>query len=98
MQNAEQSLTLKLTTGQAVSALLTEASDAFGYLVLANGAGGGMRHPFMAAVATGLAERGVSVLRYQFPYMEAGSKRVDSPPIAHSGVPGRQPRCDHRQR
>jgi len=43
--------------------------------VLAHGAGAGMAHPFMASVAQGLAERGVATLRYQFPYMERGSKR-----------------------
>jgi predicted alpha/beta-hydrolase family hydrolase len=41
-----------------------------------------MRHPFMAAVATGLAARGIATLRYQFTYMEAGSRRSDSPRLA----------------
>lgn len=86
MRGAERSLTLKLATNQIVSALLNEASEAFACLVLAHGAGAGMRHPFMADVAIGLAERGVSTLRYQFPYMEAGSKRVDSALIAHATV------------
>ena len=45
-----------------------------------------MRHPFMAAVAKGLAERGVATLRYQFPYMEAGAKRVDPPNVAQAAV------------
>ena len=45
-----------------------------------------MRHGFMAAVADGLARRGVSVLRYQFSYMEAGSKRPDPPALAHAAV------------
>jgi predicted alpha/beta-hydrolase family hydrolase len=45
-----------------------------------------MRHAFMAAVASGLAERGVATLRYQFPYMEKGSKRPDPPGIAHAAV------------
>ncbi len=40
----------------------------------------------MAAIASGLAERGVGVLRYQFPYMEKGGKRVDPPPVAHAAV------------
>lgn len=55
-------------------------------LVLAHGAGAGMAHPFMAAVARGLAERGIAVLRYEFAYMEAGSKRPDPPKIAHARV------------
>jgi len=45
-----------------------------------------MKHPFMAAVATELGERGVATLRYQFPYMERGSKRPDPPPVAHAAV------------
>ena len=45
-----------------------------------------MDHPFMRDVATGLAERGLATLRYQFPYMEAGSKRPDRPPIAQATV------------
>jgi predicted alpha/beta-hydrolase family hydrolase len=45
-----------------------------------------MAHPFMAAVADGLAERNVATLRYQFPYMEEGSKRPDAPKVAHATV------------
>jgi uncharacterized protein len=40
----------------------------------------------MTATADGLAERGVATLRYQFPYMEKGGKRVDPPPVAHAAV------------
>lgn len=54
--------------------------------VLAHGAGAGMDHPFMAAVAQGLAVRGIGTLRYQFPYMEQGSKRPDAPAVAHATV------------
>lgn len=45
-----------------------------------------MRHHFLAAVADGLGERGISILRYQFPYMEQGTKRPDSPKVAHAAV------------
>jgi uncharacterized protein len=38
----------------------------------------------MAAIAKGLAERRIATLRYQFPYMERGSKRPDVPPLAHA--------------
>ena len=69
-----------------VSALLDAPSAAKACLVLAHGAGAGMTHPFMAAVAKGLAERGVATLRYQFPYMERGSKRPDAPKVAHAAV------------
>ena len=54
--------------------------------VLAHGAGAGMPHPFMAAVADGLAERGIATMRYQFPYMEKGSKRPDAPELAQATV------------
>ena len=53
---------------------------------MGHGAGAGMAHPFMAAVARGLAERGIATLRYQFPYMERGSKRPDIPKVAHAAV------------
>jgi len=55
-------------------------------LVLAHGAGAGMTHRGMEAVAQGLNARGIAVLRYNFPYMARGSKRVDPPPIAHQAV------------
>ena len=54
--------------------------------VFAHGAGAGMAHPFMAAFAAGLAERGVATLRYNFPYMEKKSKRPDAPAVAHAAV------------
>ncbi len=63
-------------------------ADAVAGYVLAHGAGAGMTHPFMAAVAQGLADRRIATLRYQFPYMEAGSKRPDRPPLAHATVRG----------
>ncbi|MGG5889805.1 alpha/beta hydrolase family protein [Falsiroseomonas sp. HC035] len=55
-------------------------------LVLAHGAGAGMTHPFMAAVAEGLNARGIATLRFHFPSMEAGSKRPDRPPLAQATV------------
>ena len=45
-----------------------------------------MLHPFMEAVATELAQRAIATLRYQFPYMEQGSKRPDPPKLAHATV------------
>jgi uncharacterized protein len=70
----------------SVSGLLYRPDDAKSLLVLAHGAGAGMEHPFMAAVANGLAARQVATLRYQFPYMEAGSKRPDRPALAQATV------------
>jgi uncharacterized protein len=59
---------------------------AFACLVLAHGAGAGMTHRFMEAVAHGLSERRVATLRFQFPYMENGARRPDSPAMAHATI------------
>ncbi|HEV8691403.1 MAG TPA: alpha/beta fold hydrolase [Ideonella sp.] len=81
-----QALTLTVDLDTTVSALLDAPPGARACYVLAHGAGAGMTHSFMAAVAAGLAARGIACLRYQFPYMEKGSKRPDSPPLAHATV------------
>jgi predicted alpha/beta-hydrolase family hydrolase len=81
-----QALTLSLDNGQRVSGLLRLPGDAAACCVLAHGAGAGMTHPFMTATADGLAERGIATLRYQFPYMERGSKRPDQPKVAQATV------------
>lgn len=70
----------------AVSGLLLAPESARAGFVMAHGAGAGMHHTFMVAVADGMAERGIATLRYQFPYMERGSKRPDVPKIAHAAV------------
>lgn len=69
-----------------VAALLERPPGARALYVLAHGAGAGMRHPFMQAVAAGLAERGVATLRYQFPYVEAGGRRPDPPGVLEATV------------
>jgi predicted alpha/beta-hydrolase family hydrolase len=69
-----------------VSGLLQTPPRPLACYVFAHGAGAGMGHPFMAAVASGLAARSVATLRYQFPYLERGSKRPDPPHIAHAAV------------
>src|SRR5690348_3058470 len=69
-----------------VSALLHAPPDAIACYVLAHGAGAGMAHPFMQAVADGLAARKIATLRYQFPYMESGSRRPDRPALAQAAV------------
>jgi predicted alpha/beta-hydrolase family hydrolase len=69
-----------------ISALLLAPPRASACYVFAHGAGAGMAHPFMAAVAAGLSERGIASLRYQFPYMESGGKRPDPPKVAHAAV------------
>ncbi len=70
-----------------VSALLTTPTEApRAAFVLAHGAGAGMTHAFMQRLAEGYAERGIATLRYQFAYMERGSKRPDAPALAHAVV------------
>jgi hypothetical protein len=81
-----QPLKLTLENGATVSALLRHPDNARACLVLAHGAGAGMSHPFMETVATGLAARGIATLRFQFPYMEKGSKRPDPPAVAHAAA------------
>jgi len=69
-----------------VSGLLRAPKAAHACLVLAHGAGAGMTHPFLEAVATELADQGMATFRYQFPYMEKRSRRPDPPKIAEATV------------
>ena len=69
-----------------VSGLLLLPPDATALFVLAHGAGAGMKHTFLEAVARGLGERGIATLRYQFPYMEKRSNRPDPPAVATATV------------
>ncbi len=64
---------------QPLSGLLAEAENPVACLVLAHGAGAGMRHHFMAGLSRGLVDCGISTLRFEFPYMTAGRKRPDVP-------------------
>jgi uncharacterized protein len=81
-----QPLRIEIGNAGAVSALLLRPAQARAVYVLAHGAGAGMAHASMEAIASGLAERGIATLRYQFPYMEKGSKRPDPPAVAHAAV------------
>jgi predicted alpha/beta-hydrolase family hydrolase len=83
---ATKTFRITVDATRSVSAILLAPHDATACFVFAHGAGAGFTHPFMAAVAEGLAERRVATLRYQFPYMENGSKRPDSPGVAHAAV------------
>jgi predicted alpha/beta-hydrolase family hydrolase len=80
-----ETISIALKAGK-VSGLIVAPKDAHACYVMAHGAGAGMAHPFMTAVASGLAERGIATVRYQFPYMEAGGKRPDPPAVAHAAV------------
>jgi uncharacterized protein len=79
-------LAIEVGKSGSVSALLICPPQARACFVFAHGAGAGMTHSFMEAVATGLCEREIATLRYQFPYMEKGSKRPDPPALAQATV------------
>lgn len=81
-----EKLSFEVPGSGPVSALLVAPAGARAGYVLAHGAGAGMAHPFMGAVANGLAKRGIATLRYQFPYMEARRNRPDSPAVAAAAV------------
>ncbi len=80
------SLTIHVPDAGPVSALLLRPSGAWLLYVLAHGAGAGMRHAFMNDIAEALAEQGIATLRYQFPYVETGGGRPDSPAVAEATV------------
>jgi hypothetical protein len=81
-----QQITIEVNESETVSGILLVPVRPVACYVLAHGAGAGMAHPFMAAVAEGLHARHMATLRYQFPYMERGSKRPDRPALAHATV------------
>ena len=80
------SLRVDLASGRSVSALLEKPSRARALLVLAHGAGAGMKQAFLQAIAEGFAKRAIATLRFQFPYMEEGSRRPDAPKLAQETV------------
>jgi uncharacterized protein len=81
-----QKLEISIPDAAPVSGLLTQPSRPRACYVFAHGAGAGMAHSSMETIAAGLGERGIATLRYQFPYMEKGSKRPDPPAVAHAAV------------
>ena len=81
-----QPVTIVVDDTQSVSGLLEVPPQVEAGYVMAHGAGAGMKQAFLAAFAGDLGERGIATLRYNFPYMERGSKRVDAPRVAHAAV------------
>jgi uncharacterized protein len=81
-----QLLTITVNDENRVSGLLLEPRQARACYVFAHGAGAGMQHPSMAIIAEELSALGIATLRYQFPYMERGSKRPDRPDLCHATV------------
>ena len=85
-----QALSIEVSGGGSRFRVADDSRRAHAAYVFAHGAGAGMRHPFMAAVASGLAARGVATLRFQFPSMERG--------VAPARPAARRPRRGARRR
>jgi hypothetical protein len=81
-----QPVSITVDSKTSVSGLLQAPPAARACFVLAHGAGVGMTHPFLEAIADGLSDRGIATLRFQFPYMEQGKKRPDVPKLAQATV------------
>jgi predicted alpha/beta-hydrolase family hydrolase len=81
-----QSVTISVSEQIRVSGLMQRPASAKTCLVLAHGAGAGMEHPFMAALAHDLAAIGIATLRFQFPYIEIRGKRPDPPALCHATI------------
>ena len=60
--------------------------DAAAALVLAHGAGAGMRHRHMQALADAFERHGIATLRFDFPFIEQGRSRVDPPEVATATI------------
>ena len=81
-----QPITIEVDHSQTVAGLLQVPNRPVACYVIAHGAGAGMTHPFMVTVADGLCQRDVATIRYQFPYMQHGSRRPDRPTLAQATV------------
>ena len=88
--NMDEQLEIEAESGSGsrltVSGCLRRPPSAGSLFLFAHGAGAGMKHASMEAVAEELARRGVATLRYQFPYMEKGSRRPDRPELLQATV------------
>ena len=82
----ETELRIEMEGRGHVSGILVRPDNAKSILVLGHGAGAGMRHAFMEALAEELARAGVATLRYQFPYMEERRKVPDKPAVLMATV------------
>lgn len=81
-----QSLSIEVKPNVRVSALLQMPANANACFVFGHGAGAGMNHSFMTDFANAIGARGIGTLRYQFPYMESGSRRPDPPALCHATI------------
>lgn len=87
MQIKTKKMTVKVSESiGSVSAELIETSAPDALYVFAHGAGAGMNHSFMVALAKALAERSIGTIRFNFPFVEKGAKRPDVPAVAQTTV------------
>lgn len=87
MNHAITSVTMRVSKSVGdVDALLIRPEAAKWLLVLAHGAGAGMRHPFMEQLAHELAACRVGTFRYQFPYMQQRRDRPNPPAVLTATV------------
>ncbi|HYC57171.1 MAG TPA: alpha/beta family hydrolase [Candidatus Binatia bacterium] len=83
---SDAAITIAVADDQRVSGLLRIPPKATACYVMAHGAGAGMSHEFLASMADALAGFRIATLRFQFPYMQRGRRRPDSPAVAHATV------------
>lgn len=81
-----RSLAIPFDSGATLPGMLDLPDDARACYVFAHGAGAGMEHAFMSAMADGLCRRRIATLRFQFPYMAQGARRPDAPAVAQAAV------------
>ncbi len=84
--NTTAELRIEINGRGEVSAVVVKPEKAKWMLVLGHGAGAGMRHPFMEALAQELAQVRIATLRYQFPYMEERRGAPDKPAVLMATV------------
>jgi uncharacterized protein len=65
-----------------VSGAYARPTGARSTIVVAHGAGAGMDHPFMAGFTRAMNDETVATLRFNFPYIERGSRSPDRAPVA----------------
>jgi uncharacterized protein len=85
MQVIQEKLDVSDSIGK-ISIEIYEPPNLQWMMSLAHGAGAGMNHRFMVALAKALASEGIGTLRFNFPYMENGKKRPDVPAVAEKTV------------
>ena len=77
----DKPLRIAITDAVSISAVRTPAKDARWTFIYAPGAGSNIHDPFGTYAAKALASRGITTVRFQFPYMEAGKSGPDRPPV-----------------